>query len=65
MSGDRAGLATGLYFGGMGTASAIVSILRQAATPVTPIVEFFWCGISFAIVLLCLAINKTQIQAKS
>jgi hypothetical protein len=46
---DRAGLGTGLYFGGMGTASAIVSILQQQATPITPIVDFFWCGMSFAI----------------
>jgi hypothetical protein len=55
---DRAGLATGLYFGGMGAASALVSILLQGMNTITPIVEFFWCAVSFIIVLLCLAATK-------
>jgi hypothetical protein len=50
---DRAGLGTGLYFGGIGAASAIVSIILQGAVTITPIREFFWCGVSFAIVFLC------------
>jgi hypothetical protein len=55
MPSDRAGLATGLYFGGISAASAIVSMILQGAVAITPIGEFFWCGTSFAIVLLCFA----------
>jgi hypothetical protein len=49
---DRAGLGTGLYFGGIGAASALVSIFLEGTTPVTPIVEFLWCAASFALILL-------------
>ncbi len=59
---DRAGLGTGLYFGGIGAASAIVSIILQGAVTITPIGEFFWCGVSFAIVFLCFTKLQYKIQ---
>lgn len=51
---DQAGLATGLYFGGIGAAGSIISILLQGTVTITPILEFFLCAISFTITILSL-----------
>lgn len=50
VASDRAGLGTGLYFGGIGAAGAIVSLLLLNLTIITTTTEFICCGIAFAIV---------------
>jgi hypothetical protein len=55
---DRAGLGTGLYFGGMGAANTLVSILLQGVDSISPIAEFLWCVVSFSVVVLCLAATR-------
>jgi hypothetical protein len=57
LPGDRTGLATGLYFGGMGAATAILSISLQQSGKISPTSEFLWSAIAFFLVLFSL--NKT------
>jgi MFS family permease len=47
---DRAGLATGLYFGGIGAATSIISIIWQNSGLIAPIIG----AIAFTLVALCL-----------
>jgi hypothetical protein len=58
VASDRAGLGTGLYFGGIGAAGALVSILLQSTNAITPTTELIWGAVSFFIVIVCLPNNK-------
>lgn len=56
---DCAGLGTGLYFGGLSAASAMVSIiLQQGTASISPLVEFLWSIVAFTIAMVCLAMGK-------
>ncbi|BDA74553.1 Major facilitator superfamily MFS_1 [Calothrix sp. PCC 7716] len=58
VASDRAGLGTGLYFGGIGAAGALISILLQSVNAITPLNQLIWGAVSFLILILCLANNK-------
>ncbi|RUT08811.1 hypothetical protein DSM106972_008640 [Dulcicalothrix desertica PCC 7102] len=58
VASDRAGLGTGLYFGGIGAAGALISILLQLVNSITPLNQLIWGAVSSLIVILCLANNK-------
>ncbi|QLE42660.1 SLC45 family MFS transporter [Nostoc sp. C052] len=49
-----AGLGTGLYFGGMGAATALISLLQQY-DEITPIIGFWGGAIAFLIATSCLS----------
>jgi hypothetical protein len=51
---DRAGLGTGLYFGGIGAATAVLSTLLLQIHPVPTSLGFTMGAIAFALVLFCL-----------
>ncbi|MGA7936789.1 MAG: MFS transporter [Kovacikia sp.] len=52
-----AGLGTGLYFGGMGAATALVSLLEQSGS-IAPITGFLGGAIAFLVSIFCLIASK-------
>jgi MFS family permease len=60
VASDKAGLATGLYFGGIGLAGALVSILLQPTNAITPTTELIWGTVSFFMVISCLPNNNVE-----
>lgn len=57
----NAGLGTGLYFGGMGAATALVTALMQQFTGVTPIQGVLWSAIAFLVALPCLGFSRLKV----
>jgi MFS family permease len=53
----QAGLGTGLYFGGMGAATAFASILMQQSQGMTLTAGVWWSAIAFFIAALCLVLS--------
>ncbi|HEY9601847.1 MAG TPA: hypothetical protein V6C85_09570, partial [Allocoleopsis sp.] len=52
----HAGLGTGLYFGGMGAATALSSILMKQPGGMTAASAFGWAAIAFLVTALCLTV---------
>ncbi|HEY9599725.1 MAG TPA: MFS transporter [Cyanophyceae cyanobacterium] len=54
----QAGLGTGLYFGGMGAATALTSMLLKQPEGMTLTAGFLWSAIGFLVAALCLVVSK-------
>jgi MFS family permease len=58
---DRAGFGTGLYFGGIGAATAFISILLRQLNPISGFTGLLVGAISFGMVVFCLfAIHQVK-----
>jgi hypothetical protein len=57
---NRAGLGTGLYFGGIGASTAILSLLLKQWRTLRPSDGFFLSSLSLAVAILCIAIIYRQ-----
>lgn len=53
-----AGLAAGLYFGAMGGATALSSVLMAQPGGMAPTAAFLWSAIAFLVAALCLVVSK-------
>ncbi len=62
---DRAGLGTELYFGGLGAATVVLSLLLLGRNGLMPLSELLWMLAAFVGVMVCLWATRRFTESTS